>query len=197
VFQKHEGRVAWPARWVLAPYRIAAWISSRLFTRRIAAAAQVSAHVWIGRLPSSRDLRTGGYAAVVDLAAEFGASRGARRLRYAQVSMLDLVVPDTGQLMRAASAIERAQALGPTLVHCALGFSRSALAVAAWLIAQGATPQAALAQVRAARPAIVIGPQALAALQAYARHVDGETGRAEWRETIEASSVPAPKELTA
>jgi membrane-associated phospholipid phosphatase len=186
VFQKQDGRVAWPAWWMLAPYRIAAWISSRLFTLNIAPAAQVSAHVWIGRFPSARDLRAGHYGAVVDLAAEFGANRHARRLHYAQVSMLDLVVPDTAQLLRAAGAIERAQAQGPTLVHCALGFSRSALAAAAWLIAQGATTQAALAQVRAARPAIVVTPEARAALESYARHVESARGQAEWLETIAA-----------
>ena len=47
------------------------------------------------------------------------------------------------------------RARGPVLVCCALGYSRSACAVAAWLLATGraATVDAALARVRAARSA--------------------------------------------
>jgi len=50
--------------------------------------------------------------------------------------MLDLVSPSQAQLEQAAQAIgaARATANGPVLVCCALGFSRSALAVAAGLL---------------------------------------------------------------
>ena len=58
---------------------------------------------------------------------------------------------------------------GPVLVCCALGFSRSALAVAAWLLAEGRapTPEAAEAMIRQAKPAIVLGPAQRAALAAW------------------------------
>ena len=50
---------------------------------------------------------------------------------------------------------------GPVLVCCALGYSRSAVAAAAWLIAAGhaTDTEDALAQVRRARPQVVVGPK--------------------------------------
>ena len=62
-------------------------------------------------------------------------------------------------LADAAAAIERARARGPVLVCCALGLSRSACAVAAWLLAtrRAATVDAALARVRAAQARVVLG----------------------------------------
>jgi protein-tyrosine phosphatase len=51
--------------------------------------------------------------------------------------MLDLVPPDPASLADAAGAIEALRARGPVLVCCALGFSRSACAIAAWLVSTG------------------------------------------------------------
>jgi protein-tyrosine phosphatase len=62
---------------------------------------------------------------------------------------------------------------GPVLVCCALGFSRSAVAVAAWLVATGRAAAAAEAVelVRRARPAAVLGPELVEALNRFARRV--------------------------
>ncbi len=73
--------------------------------------------------------------------------------------VLDLTLPDRAALDAAVEAIERLRLEGRVLVCCALGVSRSAVAVAAWLVATGRAPdaEAALARVRAARPQIVLG----------------------------------------
>jgi protein-tyrosine phosphatase len=73
--------------------------------------------------------------------------------------MLDLVAPEPKALREAAQDIETARARGRVLVCCALGYSRSAAAVAAWLLLSGRADavEAAVARVRAARPAIVLG----------------------------------------
>ncbi len=57
-------------------------------------------------------------------------------------------------------AIERLRASGPVLVCCALGYSRSATAVAAWLLHSGraATVDEALAIIRTARTDVVLHP---------------------------------------
>ena len=84
--------------------------------------------------------------------------------------MLDLTAPDRADLARAAEAIERLRARGPVLVCCALGYSRSACAVATWLLATGraADVAGALAMIRRARTRIVLGERHVAALAALA-----------------------------
>ncbi|WP_284365324.1 dual specificity protein phosphatase family protein, partial [Pseudomonas putida] len=80
---------------------------------------------------------------------------------------LDLIAPDVALLQQAANAIERLRAQGPLLVCCALGYSRSASAVAAWLLLSGrcSDAQQAEALIRKARPGIVLHPAHRLALQ--------------------------------
>jgi protein-tyrosine phosphatase len=77
------------------------------------------------------------------------------------------------QLRAAADCIEAALSHGEVLVCCALGYSRSATAVAAWLMISGraADSDAAIALVCARRRGVVFSAehrQALAALSAAA-----------------------------
>ncbi len=113
----------------------------------------------LGRLPGGVDLDRLGVAAIVDVSAELPCPRAG--LAYFNVPMLDLVAPSPDQLDAALHAIRAAQVQGPVLVCCALGFSRSALAVAAWLLAD------AEAMIRRAKPAIVLGPAQRAALAGW------------------------------
>lgn len=171
-FQKRpDGTMTPAARWLLGPYFFGAWLNSRAWTRKLPAADTVAPGLLLGRLPGRADLRRLRVAAVVDLTSELPCPAGGRA--YANVPMLDLVPPRAEPLERAAEAIRTAHARhagrGPVLVCCALGFSRSALAVAAWLLSTGraATPDEALTQVRRARPAIVLGPAHRAALEEW------------------------------
>jgi protein-tyrosine phosphatase len=81
--------------------------------------------------------------------------------------VLDLTSPTADALAQAAQAIERLRARGPVLVCCALGCSRSACAVAAWLLASGRVGDvdAAIAAVRAARKIVVLDSGHVAALR--------------------------------
>ncbi len=163
-FQKDaHGRLSLAARWLLAPYLAGAWVNSRLWTRRAPQPVAVADGVWIGRLPAARDMAP--FAAVVDVAAEThlplaGASRVA-------IPMLDLVAPEAPALEAAARAIEAQRAKGPVLVCCALGYSRSACAIAKWLLATGraSSVEAAVSLLRAARRDIVINDAHTAALR--------------------------------
>jgi protein-tyrosine phosphatase len=100
------------------------------------------------------------------MAAELPVDAGA--CLYAAYPVLDLVAADGATLSQAAAAIEQARTRGPVLVCCALGLSRSASAVAAWLLATGraANADAAIATLRSARPRIVLHPAHHAALDA-------------------------------
>ena len=169
-FQKRpDGRLTAAALGLFAPYLLGAWLNSRAWTRKLPPATEIVPGLLLGRLPRTPDLDRLGIAALVDVSAELPCPTGGRP--YFNVPMLDLVSPSPAQLQQAAQAIgaARATANGPVLVCCALGFSRSALAVAAWLLAEGqaATPEAAEALIRQAKPAIVLKPAQRATLAAW------------------------------
>lgn len=163
-FQKVAGLPTPGATALLAPYLVGAYLNSRLWTRSDARPVEVADGVWLGRLPSRRDLDRQCYAGVVDLSAELPLEPGVRV--YANFPVLDLTVPSSATLAAAAAAIERQRAAGPVLVCCALGYSRSASAVAAWLWSTGRVHDVAAATdaVRRARPRVVLSDAHRAAI---------------------------------
>jgi protein-tyrosine phosphatase/membrane-associated phospholipid phosphatase len=166
-FQKRDdGKMSLAARSLLAPYLAGAWINSRLWTRRHPDAVAIAADVWLGRLPSRRD--AGRYAAVFDLAAELPGHPA--HAGYRALPLLDLVPPEPGRLRQVAAGVEAALGLGPVLVCCALGYSRSAAGIAAWLLCSGRTASAAeaVALIRRAAPRIVLDRHAHAAIETAA-----------------------------
>ena len=178
-FQKRaDGSLSHAARWLLAPYLLGAKLNAQLWTRKLNLADSVVPGVLLGRLPNPTEMETLGVTAIVDVSAELPCTPG--KLAYANIPMLDLVSPSVAQIEEAVTAIEAARPTGAVLVCCALGFSRSALVVAAWLLAtqQTSTPQDALALVRKARPAIVLGSLQEAALLAWWNQHSCDTIRA-------------------
>ena len=108
------------------------------------------------------------FAALIDLTAELPAPTIAGN--YVGAPCLDLVPASPPALLAAARAIEAQRRHGPVLVACALGYSRSAAAVAAWLRHSGrhSNLDEAIEQLRRQRPAVVLGPrwrETLAALE--------------------------------
>jgi hypothetical protein len=163
VFQKRaDGRLSLAAALLLAPYLAGAWVNTRLWPGDGRRQVAVADGVALGRLPSAAE--AAGYATVVDLCAELPGRGGA------VIPMLDLVPPAPESLRRAAAVIEASRAAGPVLVCCALGYSRSAAAVATWLVATRRAPsvEAAVATLRAVRPHLVLDAAALAAIRAAA-----------------------------
>ena len=156
-FEKREGRLSPAAKVLLAPYLAGALVNAWAWTRARSPFDPVADDVWLGRMPSPAELERGGFEGVVDLTCEMAIDPG-RRV-YANIPVLDLTLPDRAALGAAVDAIERLRPRGRVLVCCALGVSRSAVAVAAWLVATGRAPDAetALVRVRAARPQIVLG----------------------------------------
>jgi membrane-associated phospholipid phosphatase len=152
---------------LMLPYTAAAWINSRLWTRGEPARNHLVDAVWIGRAPSTID--RDGMNSVVDLAPEL-TIRG-----DAHIAMLDLSPPTEDQLDAAVRAIIGLGGRRPTLVCCALGYSRSAVTSAAWLIAAGhaGNPEDAIEQVRRARPQVVVGPEFKLRLVQWAERRNG------------------------
>src|SRR5206468_2207115 len=95
---------------------------------------------------------------VLDLTAEFSETKPLREIDYRNIAVLDLTPPTTAQLMEMARFIADRTSRGIVYVHCKIGYSRSAAAVAAYLIMSGkaATAEEAFAAIRRVRPSIVI-----------------------------------------
>jgi len=170
LFQKRrDGRLSLAARLLTAPYRLCAFVNSRLWTRHDAKPATVVDGLDIGRFPSRAGLKRAAYRNVVDLTAEFAAPRFAGNWRA--VPMLDLVAPPADALIEAANAIERALPQGPLLVCCALGYGRSVAAVATWFIRSGVARDVdeAVARLKAARPRLSLTQAQLAAIEEAVR----------------------------
>ncbi|MEO1766729.1 phosphatase PAP2/dual specificity phosphatase family protein [Thiobacter aerophilum] len=169
-FQKRtDGALSPAATWLYAPYLLGAWINSRWWTRNHEAAHEIVPGVWLGRLPGPRDALWSKIRTVIDMSAEVPLStpRGSQ-VEVIGFPTLDLTMPRRETLEQAVGAIEAARHKGPVLVCCALGYSRSALAVAAWMLRHGEARDVAhaLQVIARARPAIVLGAEHRATLEA-------------------------------
>ena len=156
-FQKRDGRLSPAACVLLAPYLAGARINAWAWTRAHSPFDHIADDVWLGRTPAHEELDRGGFTAIVDMTCELPLDACGRA--YVNLPVLDLTLPDRETLRAAAEAIERLRGTGRVLVCCALGVTRSATAVAGWLVATGRVRDAesALARVREARPRIVLG----------------------------------------
>ena len=99
-----------------------------------------------------------GVTSFLDLTAEFSAPRVFRVLRYRNIPILDLTAPNVAQMEEMARFIAVEAERGIVYVHCKIGYSRSAGAVAAYLLRSGraADVEESLQQLRRARPSVVI-----------------------------------------
>ncbi len=163
-FQKHaDGSLSSASTWLLAPYLLGAWVNSRLWTRQHPQPDQVAEGIWLGRVPTEQEAAP--FTAVLDLSAELPVHLPGKT--YRNLPLLDLVAPDSEACRQGAELIEQLRQQGPLLVCCALGYSRSATLVAAWLLHsdRADSVEQAIAMIRAARPRIVLGDAQRKALQ--------------------------------
>ncbi len=141
VFQKAaDGTISFASLWLLAPYRLCAMINTYAWTRKLVPSVLVCRGVHLGRLPKRSEQSS--FVTVIDLTSELKKPSDVE-LDWRSFPTLDLL-PVTGtDLEKASEAIENARSSGPILVCCALGFQRSAAAVAFWLLRYGHAKSAA------------------------------------------------------
>jgi protein-tyrosine phosphatase/membrane-associated phospholipid phosphatase len=164
VYRKENGQLPLSTRFVLAPVLIGQWLSLRYYARQCRPWDSVTESVWIGRVlndAEARELVQAGVVAVLDLTAEFAEVKPFLALRYHNLPILDLTAPTPDQLAEAVSFMTSESARGVVYVHCKIGYSRSAAVVAAYLLdcGQAKSADAAFAQLRAARPSIIVRPE--------------------------------------
>jgi protein-tyrosine phosphatase len=173
VFGKHDGRLSAAATFLLAPYLLGASLSFRRFRHRDTAYDEVAPDLLVGRrldaAEAAEAVAAHGIATVVDLTAEFPETRMFRTLSYLNVPILDLTPPTPDELHAVCRFIDSRIGAGPVYLHCALGYSRSAVFAAAYLLHAGhcATVRQAIETVRRARPKVVLNDTHLATLSTF------------------------------
>ncbi len=104
---------------------------------------------------------------MLDLTCEFSEIPALRQLSYRCIPVLDTRAPSLDSLKAGAEWIKDESAKGPVYIHCALGHSRSATFVAAYLLLSGKarTPQEAIDKIKVIRPRIGLHPEQVALLK--------------------------------
>lgn len=153
--KRPDGRLAWWAVLLLGPFLLLTWLvwhGQRLLSREDCG-HEVAPGLWLGRRAFGRELPRG-VSLVVDVTAEFPAPVFPAGVSYLCVPILDGSAPPERVLR---DLVAKADAWpGPVYIHCAQGHGRSALVMAAVLLARGLAPDApgAEALLRRARPAV-------------------------------------------
>jgi membrane-associated phospholipid phosphatase len=174
VFRKYAGYLSIPATILLAPYLWVLWLTRKHYwkqePRPWAEAGKNGNAVLFGRLPDkaqAQALRDAGVTAVLDLCAEHSEQALLRQLRYKNLPVMDLAMPEPPTVDQGVQFIEAEQERGGKVyVHCGLGYERSGVVVAAWLLKTGQEENvdAAVAAVRTARSARIPDQSLRAAL---------------------------------
>ena len=164
IYRKRDGRLTWPTKLLLGPLLFAQWLSWIYYRGKSPRWSEVTPRVWIGALPTpeiARDAIAAGVTAVLDLTVEFSAAGPFLKTRYRHLPVLDLTAPTPDQLAEAVRFIDCESARGIVFIHCKAGYSRTAGAVGAWLLAKRRARSVAevVAQLAAIRPGIVIRPE--------------------------------------
>jgi membrane-associated phospholipid phosphatase len=177
ITRKSCGRVPPVARLILAPWLAGQKLSLLYYRRHAAPWNEVVPRVWMGRQLTRREAAQAiarGATAVLDLTGEFSEAGSLLSLNYLNLPVLDLTAPTPAQLRAAIDFINAHRRAGAVLVHCKIGYSRSAAVIGCWLLDTGlaATPGQAVARMRDARPTLVVRREAWRALRQFPRGGD-------------------------
>ena len=176
VFHKTEGKLPWSTRFVLAPCLLGQYLSLLYYRSQCRSWDKVTPQIWIGGKLGCRSANKAlcsGVVSVLDLSAEFSEAKPFRKINYRNIPVLDLTAPTQAQLVEISKFIGNHSRNGAVYVHCKIGYSRSAAAVAAYLIMSGKvkTAEEAFAMIRRVRPSVVIRPEVRSALSEFEHRV--------------------------
>lgn len=173
IYGKKNGVLPLRTRVFFAPTLFGQYLSLLYYRRQCHPWDKVVPGVCIGRLLSeseSEALMEEGVTAVLDLTSEFSEPAALRAVAYRNLPILDLTAPTQSDLRGVVDFMRSRIEAGDTVyVHCKVGYSRTATVVGAYLmdVGQCETVEDAVETLRAARPGIVVRPEALEALKRF------------------------------
>jgi protein-tyrosine phosphatase len=184
VFRKTEGKLPWSTRFVLAPCLLGQYLSLLYYRSQCRSWDKVTPQIWIGGklgCRSANEALCSGVVSVLDLSAEFSEAKAFRKISYRNIPVLDLTAPTQAQLMEISKFIGNHSRNGVVYVHCKIGYSRSAAAVAAYLLTSGKvkTAEEAFVMIRRVRPSVVIRPEVRSAMSEFEHRVRSSRGDTE------------------
>lgn len=160
-------------QWVLfAPYFVGTNLSWRWYKRNLPLMSHVEDRIYFGRHPTDNEydeIRSTGVTYAINLALEHQINRSA--LEQTRMAFLDLTIPSPESLHRVVLMIEAKKENG-VYVHCALGLSRSVMAISAWMLYRGFTMVQIEERLRELRPAYVKSKYIYVALNLYQAHLN-------------------------
>jgi len=157
---------------VFAPYFIGTNLSWRWYKQKLPLMSHVEENVYFGRHPSQSEydiIRSLGISHTINLALEHQINRSA--LEQTRIPFLDLTIPSPEVLHRVVMMIEDKKENG-VYVHCALGLSRSVMAISAWMLYRGYTMEQIEERLNTIRPAYVKSKYIYVALNLYQLHLN-------------------------
>ena len=151
IFQKTaQGQHPWTVKWLLWPYRLGARVSAWFYNRKLDDFTMITPTIALGgiRAPQAKT-----WSGVLDLTTEFTANS---HPNYLSLPVLDMTVPPHAVVKSALEWLAQQPKDALICVHCALGLSRSATIVAAWMVYTKQAPNAreAFIQLRQLRPVV-------------------------------------------
>ena len=181
-FQKQaNGHFPFAITILYLPYFAIMWLNSRLWTLKNKPADFIMDNVYLGRIASHNTLQTKRIVSIVDFCAELpiGQFNG----YYSLIPVLDMTPLSIKQCQLAAETIDQFQKQGSVLVCCALGYSRSATAVIAWLLLtkRAANVEDAITKVKTARCSVVISSKQKAVLINWFNSISKESSNGKFK----------------
>ncbi|WP_392552759.1 phosphatase PAP2/dual specificity phosphatase family protein [Orbus wheelerorum] len=164
-FQKQQnGHFTFVVGSLLLPYRLIMWLNSRLWTWHDDKFNRISHNLYLGRIPGRNTLKNNHFNTIIDLCAEL--SMPLYNGNYTLIPVLDMTTPSLDDCQKGVDAINKGMMTGNVLVCCALGYSRSATIILAWLLSNGIAKQLddAIKILKKARPHSVINDRQLEVL---------------------------------
>lgn len=172
-----NAQASWWQWMMFAPYFIGTNLSWRYYKRNLPLMAQVEERVYFGRHPAREEyayLSSQGIAYAINLAVEHQMIFSA--FEQVRLPFLDLTIPSPDELHHVVLMIEERKEYG-VYVHCALGLSRSVMAISAWMLYRGYLMEEIEERLSEIRPAYVKSKYIYVALNLYQSHLSSLSQR--------------------